>query len=561
MSFTQTTIDEALDYPRKVIEGEIVAGELIKLACKRHFKDLARAKEPNATIRFNRSKAERILKFFSLIPHVKGDLAGKPVKLMHWQAFMIVSLHGWEMKREAGWTRRFRKFYAEVARKNAKSTLLSGLGLYATGFDGEGGSEVYACATTRDQAKIVWGDAYEMIRKSPALIHLFDIRRTEIREKEGNSVFKALASDGNNLDGLNTHLGIIDEYHSHKTSEVYDVIESSQGSRSNPMLGIITTSGFNLQSPCYELRTNYVDPLLRGSIEDDSYFALVYTLDEDDDPFDEAVWIKANPSLGISKHIDTMREEAKKALQMPSAKVNFLTKHCNVWVNSNSTFIDLDDWARCPKSLPDSELVGVPCYIGIDLARQWDWTAIIAAFQLSDGTYDIRPYLYLPEETIDKVSRQTKHIYSNFIDKGFLTLTEGNVIDNEAVRDKILELHKKFNVREVAYDPFMSSWLITELQKKGINTVSVSQGARGMSPPMGEVAARIMNQKIRNPDNDAFTWHLGNVELKYNDAKNMIPTKNHVDNKIDGAVALFMAVNRILNAPNTDLSGMLSFYD
>ncbi|MEF1310680.1 terminase large subunit [Vibrio mytili] len=561
MASKQTTLQDALQYPQDVIDKKTTVCELVRLACKRHFNDVARSREPDSHIRFNIKKAKKALKFFSLCCHVKGDLARKPIELMHWQAFMIASLHGWEMKRSGRWTRRFRKFYAEVARKNAKSTLLSGLGLFASGFDGEGGAEVYSVATTKDQAKIVWGDAYSMVRASPPLSLLFKLRRTDITEELSNSIFKALASDDKSLDGLNTHFGIIDEYHSHRTSAVYDVIESSTGARTNPMVGIITTAGFNLQSPCFTLRKQYIEPLLRGAIEDDSYFALVYTLDDDDDPFDESVWIKANPSLGISKGIDTMREEAAKAQHMPSAKANFLTKHCNVWVQSSGTFIDLGDWAECPESLPDEDLAQqqVPCYISIDLARQWDWTAVVCTFKCPDGTIDIRPYLFLPEETLDNVPKQLKQVYDKFVADGSLILTSGNVVDLSVIKDQILDLHKTYNVQEVGYDSYMSSMLITELQQEGCLCVSVSQGAKVMSPAMNEVASRVLQKTIRNPQSSAFTWHLGNVILRHADAKNMTPTKAHADNKIDGAVALFMGVNRILNSSVKDLSGFLSF--
>lgn len=553
----RTTLEQALQYPQDVVDGKIVTCELVRLACERHFADLERAKTGD-NIRFNREKASYALRFFSLTCHVKGEFAGKPIELMHWQAFLVASLHGWQMKRSGRWTRRFRKFYAEVARKNAKSTLLSGLGLMATGMDAEGGAEVYAAATTRDQAKIVWGDAKEMVRKSPALSQLFNVRRDGIHLKDDNSVFRAISSDANTLDGLNTHLGIIDEYHAHKTSEVYDVIESSTGARLNPMLGIITTAGFNLQGPCYTLRKQYVEPLLRGQIEDDSYFALVYTLDDGDDPFDEDNWFKANPSLGISKHIDTMREEANKAKHMPAARTNFLTKHCNVWVQSSSAFISLQDWAKCPESAPDYELKSCQSYIAIDLARQWDWTCVAHLFELPDGTRDVRLYSFLPEETLERVSKQLSVLYQAMVDSGDLILTPGNVIDQSIIRDKVLSLCSEYDVKEVAYDQYNASWLLSELSDAGIETVAVSQSARGLTAGMGECAANIMEGKLRNPNNSALSWHLGNVVLRRADDKNMVPAKEHADSKIDGAVALFMAYNRSLNNHEPDLLGFLS---
>lgn len=559
MAHRQTTLKDALQYPQDIIDGKIISCELVKMACERHFADLERAKTSNS-LYFDEKKAAYALRFFSLCCHAKGEYAGKPIELMHWQAFLVASLHGWQMKRSGRWTRRFRRMYSEVARKNAKSTLLSSLGLLACGMDGEGGSEVYAAATTRDQAKIVWGDAREMVRKSPPLKSLFKPMRDGIHLRGDNSIFRAISSDANTLDGLSCHLGIIDEYHAHKSSEVYDVIESSMGARLNPMLGIITTAGFNLQGPCYTLRKQYVEPLLRGQIEDDSYFALVYTLDEGDDPFDEANWIKANPSLGISKGIDTMREEAKKAQHMPSAKVNFLTKHCNVWVQSSSSFIDLAHWAKCPESYRDEELTTTKSVIAVDLARQWDWTCVAHLFNLPDGTRDVRLYSFLPEETMEKIPRQLASVYQGFIDAGYLQLTPGNIVDQNIVKDKIIELCLHNDVSEIAYDQYNASWLLGELSNElqGVELVGVSQSARGLSAGMGECAANIMDGKLRNNGNTALSWHLGNVVLRQADAKNMIPVKEHPDSKIDGAVALFMAYNRALNDHQPDIMGFLS---
>ncbi|GAL18520.1 phage terminase large subunit [Vibrio maritimus] len=537
-------LQKAFNYADQVLDGDIVAGDLTIKAIERWHSDLKRAKKPDAKIRFNPGKALKALRFFSLLPHVKGPMAGQPIDLMPWQAFAVANLFGWEMKREGIWTRRFRKSYMEVARKNAKSTLLSGLCLFATGIDNDDYGEVYSAATTRDQAGICYGDAVTMVKKSPPLSHLFKCLKTEIQDRGGNGLFRALSSDAHTLDGRNPSFSVVDEYHAHRTSDLYDVIESGMGARLNPGLHIITTAGFNLTGPCYVLRKQYIEPLLNGTIEDDSYFALVYTLDEDDDPFDEENWIKANPSLGVSKHVDTMREEAKKARYMPSARNNFLTKHCNVWVNASSSFIDLREWEKCPASLPDEHLARVPCYIGVDLARLWDLTAVVALFKVPDGTYDLRVRMYLPEDSMEKIPKALKEMYERFVKDGDLILTPGNVVDHEIIRDEIMTMCQRFDVKEIGYDSYSATWLVTELQQTGVDVVSVSQGAKGMTAPMGETGAAIMKGTMRNPGNACFTWNLGNVVEKRKDAKTLVPAKETNDAKIDAAVALFMALNR-----------------
>ncbi|MDM4876448.1 phage portal protein [Escherichia coli] len=336
-------VADGIRYAERVVAGEIVAGEFVRLACQRFLDDLKYGEERG--IYFSEPRAQHILNFYKFVPHVKGALAGQPIELMDWHVFILINIFGFVIplvNEETGevvmrsdgsgrpvMVRRFRTAYNEVARKNAKSTLSSGIGLYMTGADGEGGAEVYSAATTRDQARIVFEDAKNMVRKARSTLgRLFDFNKLAIYQEQSASKFEPLSSDANNLDGLNIHCAIIDELHAHKTRDVWDVLETATGARLQSLLFGITTAGFNKEGICYEQR-DYAIKVLRGynsdvegAVKDDSYFAIIYTLDEGDDPFDETVWQKANPGLGICKRWDDLRRLAKKAKEQVSARVN-----------------------------------------------------------------------------------------------------------------------------------------------------------------------------------------------------------------------------------------------
>ncbi|MFW1170051.1 terminase TerL endonuclease subunit, partial [Vibrio parahaemolyticus] len=316
------------------------------------------------------------------------------------------------------------------------------------------------------------------------------------------------------LDGLNVQMAVIDEYHAHKNGSLYDIMLTGMSARRNPLILSITTAGEDLSSHCLKHEDSYMKPLLNGLIEDDSFFVLIYGIDENDDVFDEATWWKANPALGISKDIEDLRSIAKEAKQMPYKLSEFKTKHLNVWVNSSVEWLNMEAWARCPESVSDDELIGKPCYIGVDKARVGDFTSITALFKLDDGTYDIRAYSLLPEDSVEKQTEEYKALLKRFVADGWLTLTDGNIVSDEAILDHIRMLTKKFNVREVAFDNYGSTNLQYTLQDEGIAVVAVSQSTKTMSEPMSETESMILTQRLRNPRNSVLTWALGNVVLK-----------------------------------------------
>lgn len=529
------TLESACQYADDVVSGEVVAGKWVIQACKRFLKDLE-------THTFDVEKAQRILDFFpDFIRHVKGKLAGQPYELSDWEAFILINLFGFV---DENGKRRFRTAYVEVARKNSKSTFCSGIALFMTAFDMEGGAEVYSAATTRDQARIVFGDAQNMVRKSTPLKKVFGVHKLNIHHMKSASKFEPLSSDAQTLDGLNIHCGIMDEVHAHKTREVWDVVETATGAREQPLILAITTAGFNKQGIGYEQR-EYVSKVLDGVVDDDTYFGIIFTIDEDDDPFDESVWVKANPNLGRSKKLDDMQRLAKKAKEMPAARNNFLTKHLNVWVNAETAWLDMVRWEKLPERGSIEYLKTLPCYIGMDLANKLDVAAVVAAFPDSNKIHFLCKF-YLPENTIFAKSRTIGNMYDTWAKQGYLTLTDGDIIDHDYIEQDIREMLNHFDVQAVGFDPWGSTQMSIRLAEEGAPMVEIPQTVKNLSESMKEVEAKVISGELHKDKNPMMDWMASNIVVKLDRNENYFPNKEHADNKIDGMVALFMAVNRII---------------
>ena len=534
-----------MDYAHDVVCGDVVAGKLIIQACQRFLSDLERSKSIESNLWFDESDAQHILDWYKFVPHVKGKLAGQPIELEPWQAFILCNVFGWKSRNETGeWVRRFRTAYVEVGRKNAKSTLSSGIGLYMAGADGEGGAEVYSAATTRDQARIVFDDAANMVRKSPVLQRLFGVHKLNIHQVESASKFEPLSADANTLDGLNIHCGIIDELHAHKTREVYDVIETATGAREQPLLFCITTAGFNKDGICYEVR-EYGRKVLSG-FDDDTFFCAIYTLDDGDDWEDEANWPKANPNYGKSVKPDDIRRLAKKAKEMPTARNNFFTKRLNIWCNAEVAWMDMAKWDVCPAISQNSELEQLPCWGGIDLSSTKDITAAIAAFRNGERV-EIKCLFWLPEGSLQHMGRTRADMFRAWAEQGFINLTPGNVIDQEQIADDFLTWISNFQIREIGFDPWDSTQFVKRMQDdEGVPMVKVPQTVKNFSEAMKTVETLIISGKFSHDSNPVMNWMMSNVVATEDKNENIFPCKEHKENKIDGPVAMFTAISRLI---------------
>ena len=554
---------DAKRYAEQVVAGEILSCRWVQLACQRQLNDLARFKGKGSPYRFNPKLVDRdgrsfypadnLCAFIERLPHVKGPLAGESITLEPWQIFILSTVFGWV---KSDGKRRYRRSYIEVPRGNAKSTLSSAVALYMLAADGEGGAEVYSLATTRDQARIVFGDAQTMARRSAGFRSRFavNVGAHNMHVLASGSKFEALSAEGSTLDGLNIHFGCVDELHAHKTRTVYDVVETGTGKRDNSLLWVITTAGSNRAGICYEART-FVTKLLNGVIEDDTQFGIVYGLDDGDDWTTENALVKANPNWGISVRPEILGPLQAKAMQLPSAVNNFKTKHLNEWVNADTAWMDMRAWDACGDSSLDIEaFTGQPCWVGLDLASKTDIAALMLMFQhpeISDA-YVVFGKYYLPEDTVQAAGNSQ---YPGWMRTGRLTVTPGNVIDFGWIEADLLDLVLRFAVQAVAFDPFQATQLSTRMLAEGLPMIEVRPTVLDFSEPMKTLEALVLQRKLVHDGDPVLTWMASNVVAHLDAKDNIYPRKERAENKIDGIVALIMALSRAIKPGDSVVLG------
>jgi phage terminase large subunit-like protein len=545
-------VDAAQDYARRVVAGEIPACKWTRLACSRQIGDLARETSAEWPYRFDLARAERPCEFIELLPHIKGLWAKQRrlIELEPWQCFVITTVFGW-VHATTG-LRRFREGYTEVPRKNAKSTLSSGLALYMLTADGEQGAEVYSAATTRDQARIVFDDAKAMAERVPDLRTFLGVAILQhaLVVASTASSFKPLAAEGSTLDGLNVHFAVIDELHAHKTRAVYDVIDTARGAREQSLLWNITTAGSDRAGICYERRA-HVTKVLDGVINDPSLFGIIYTIDEGDDPHDPASWAKANPNWLKSVLPDDMEAASRKGAAMPSAMSNFLTKRLNVWVNADSAWMEMPAWDRCAdRSLKQERVAHLPCTMALDLSSKVDFAARVKLFEdASADKYYVTSEFYLPERAVEQSGNSQ---YDGWRRSGHIHVTPGDVTDFDQIELDLAVDLAALQVREVGFDPWQATQLASHMIDQGAPMVEVRQTVANMSEAMKQLEALVLQGKLVHDGNPVLTWMISNV-VCHRDAKdNIYPRKERYENKIDGAVALIMALARAIAGREKD---------
>lgn len=547
-----TYLSRAIAHARRVVDGQEIAGRLERRYCERFLRDLERQGSDGFPYLFDEAAGARACRFIELLPHIKGEWA-KPVytdgrfqhgriQLGDWQCLVVLQIFGW--KHAVTGVRRFRRVYLEVARKNAKSTLAAGIALYMEVADNEPGAHVYSAATTGDQAREVFDVARNMALRLPEFQARFgvEIGKHDITVPETASSFKPLNAEGSTLDGLNIHCAIVDELHAHKTRAVYDVLDSATGARSQPLIVMITTAGSDRSGICYEQR-DYTVKVLDGVIQDETWLGVIFTLDEDDIWHDPAVWRKANPNLGVSVKMDDMEAASRKALAQPSAQANFLTKRLNVWVNSDSAWMDMQAWERCADhTLTVDQVKHLPVISGLDLASKVDVAAKINVhYDAEADHYYLLPTFWLPERAVEQ-GRNSQ--YDGWRRAGHLQVTDGEVTDYDEIEDAIRADVRTLQMREIPFDPWQATQLSSHLLEEGAPMVEYRQTVQNMSEPMKQLEALVLQRKLTHNGNPMMTWMISNV-VCHRDAKdNIYPRKERDEHKIDGPVAAIMALGR-----------------
>ena len=555
-------LDRLNAYAQRITDGTETAGPWERLAVARYLRDLARQGTPEFPYVLDDRLGARECYFLELLPHIKGEWA-KPVyvdgkfsyaklRLEDWQIFIEFQLFGWVHMETR--LRRFRRSYEEIARKNAKSTRGAGRMLYLLTADGEPGSHCYSAATTGDQAREVFDVARNMSLREPEFLQRFgvDVGKHDITVPTTASSFKPLNAEGSTLDGLNVHGGLVDEVHAHKRRDLWDVLDTATGARSQALLSAITTAGTNRAGICYELR-DYTCKVLQRVVDDETWFGIIFTIDEGDDWRDPAVWRKANPNLGISVKLDSLEAASRKAQAMPSAQANFLTKNLNVWVSSDSAWMDMTAWDACAnRALTVESVEHLPCWIPLDLASKVDVAAAPRLFYDKERDhYYLISRFWLPERAV-ATGRNSQ--YDGWVRAGHMNATDGEVIDFDQIEDALRSDVARLDVQELPYDPWQATQLAGRLQAEGAPMVEYRQTVATMSEPMKTFEALVLQRKLTHDGNPVMTWMVSSVVCHLDAKDNIYPRKEREENKIDGPVATIMGIGRILAGDGSESS-------
>lgn len=493
---------------------------------------------------FSEAKADRAVNFFEkILVHTKGPYSGKPFILTDWQKHGIIRpLFG--TLRDDG-LRQYRTAYISMGRKNGKSELAAGGALYLLVADDEEGAEIYGAAADRDQASIVFNVASQMVKRSPYLSNLLspiDSRKRIVYNKTA-SIYEAIPADERTAHGLNAHGIIFDELHVQAKRNLWDTLTTSTGSRLQPLVMAVTTAGYDRQSICYE-QYDYAKRVARGAVNDPTFFSFICELDKDDDWTDEALWPKANPALGDFRQLDEMRAQAAKAQEIPSLQNTFRRLYGNQWTQQDVRWLSLDKWDACNGAVDPEALVGRRCYAGLDLASTTDLAALVLVFPDDEGGFDILPHFWIPGENIQERVRRDRVAYDVWADRGYLTATEGDVIDYDSITAKIDELAQKYDIVEIGFDRWGATQLTNNLSNSGMTVIAIGQGFASMNAPTKETLNLVISGKLRHGGNPVLRWMADNVVVKTDPADNQKPDKQKSTDRIDGIVALIMAIDR-----------------
>lgn len=543
-------------YALDVANNKIDVCRWVRLVCKKYLDDISKQESESFPYEFSEKRALHFIIFTTKFKHFKGEFQGQYFTPQPWQCFLFMNLFGWIHKQNK--TRRYRKALIFLPRKNGKSFIAAIIGLYM--LIEEHGSEVYCGASALNQAKEVFNTARTLVKNNRDFQEHFgvSIGGTEkgwfqpIYRHDTNSHFSPVSSIVR--DGVNNHCFIIDEYHQHKTDDMYQTAQSGKGNRKQPLVFIITTAGTDVSSPCYNAFKEAQEQV-EGIVNNDDQFSMLYTLDPDDDWRDFKNFKKSNPNYGVSVYEDYYTERHKQAVDSPRHVSDVKTKNLNVWCNARSTYLNSEAWHKnkSPKTLKDFENKDV--YIGVDLGQKKDLCAVVLLFPLPNNTYHAFSHFYLARDRAED-----KH--SVWEKQGYMTLTEGNITDYNWIEADIKKHAAMFNIKAVCFDPWKATQTTTNLMQAGIPCIEIPQNTRNLSEPLKEFDALIESGKITHDNNSIMSWMIGNVCASEDWNGNVLPTKDKKDspNKIDGVGALLNALCRALAENKQSANGNLDEY-
>ncbi len=500
---------------------------------------------------YDKAAADYAVNFIQCLSHTKGKWAGQPFELIDWQEQIIRDIFG--ILKPNGY-RQFNTAYIEIPKKQGKSELAAAVALMLLCGDGEERAEVYGCAADRKQAQIVFDVAVDMVRYSSALSKRVKILESQkkITYLPTNSSYQVLSADVANKHGFNTHGVIFDELHTQPNRKLYDVmLQGSGDARMQPLYFLITTAGTDVNSICYEVHQKALD-IQAGRKIDPTFYSVIYGADVNDDWTDPKVWKKANPSLGITVGIDKVKAACESAKQNPGEENSFRQLRLNQWVKQSVRWMPMDKWDACAFPVSEDDLEGHVCYGGLDLSSTTDITAFVLVFppEDEDDRYTILPFFWIPEDSMDLRVRRDHVPYDLWERQGFLFTTEGNVVHYGFIEKFIENLGEHFNIREIAYDRWNASECVQHLEGEGFTMVPFGQGFSSMSNPTKDLMRLTLEQKIAHGGHPVLRWMMDNIYIRTDPAGNIKPDKEKSTEKIDGAVATVMALDRAIRCGN-----------
>ena len=496
---------------------------------------------------YSKELADYAVNFIECLCHTKGTWAGKPFELIDWQEQIIRDIFG--TIKPNGY-RQFTTVYVEIPKKMGKSELAAAVALLLTCGDGEERAEVYGCAADRQQATIVFDVAADMVRMCPALNRRVKILASQKRivYQPTNSFYQVLSAEAYSKHGFNIHGVVFDELHTQPNRKLFDVMTKGSGdARMQPLYFLITTAGTDTNSICYETHQKAKD-ILEGRKIDPTFYPVIYGADENDDWTDPAVWKKANPSLGITVGIDKVQAACESAQQNPAEENAFRQLRLNQWVKQAVRWMPMDKWDACAFKVTEESLRGRVCYGGLDLSSTTDITAFVLVFPPldEDDKYVVLPYFWIPEDTLELRVRRDHVPYDVWEKQGFLQTTEGNVVHYGYIEKFIEQLGEKFNIREIAFDRWGAVQMVQNLECMGFTVVPFGQGFKDMSPPTKELMKLTLEQKIAHGGHPVLRWMMDNIFVRTDPAGNIKADKEKSTEKIDGAVATIMGLDRAI---------------
>ena len=533
---------DAIQYAKDVTDGTILANKYVRLQCQSFLNDLdTNQHKDDFRWEFLEELSDHALGFMQLFKYVEGTVAGQQVELSPWQAFLVANAYGWVDKLNEG-IRRYTRLISLVGRKNAKSTVLALVGLYELRFGPEG-SQLVTMATQKEQAKLVWNMSGRMAETSDQrLIPSYNRTVSTMSNKDNWTRYWPLSKESKRLDGLNIRLAIIDEAAAIKDENLFDVVTSSMGSQLSPQTWMITTGQTGAESNPFMKSLDYGKKVLEGLIDDERVFTLAYQIEEGDEWNDPTVWIKSNPNLGLSVSLEFLTQEMKEAENITSKAVNFKVKYCNQFLSTSDAWLDVALWNKNAVSELPTE--GLDLYVGMDLGATSDLTAVSLVWE-TGGTFYVDFQAWLPEEAFKNAAVHVKSAYRQAVDSGDLIITEGDVADHDAVYDYLIDLAKREQVKEIAFDSWSAVHLTSRLTEAKLPMIRYDQSMKSMSPASKQAEMLIKNRSLLHLGKPFFGWCFNNCEA-YFDANENIKVRKGPDPtlKIDPIVAMIMAIGR-----------------